>query len=324
MPKWHHRLFRIACNTSFRLTSSSFVNQENTMKYTTKALSLLTSVTFAMTAASTAFADCADMENNSPEWSDLSTKLTQSYSEGKFEDALNYGKRLLLICNRSPVVNFTVSEIYRKLGNNEESYNYVRRASEFIIDYPVPQQVAERIWMRRAEDELPYKKQLEELRTQLETGTGEYGSRQQKLVNSAYTSEMKLEHEKQRSLERLNDELSFVRTTKWIGAGAAIGGVVLAGAGAGLLAYNYGKASDNYGSSWKNFDDKDAMVHGSIAMLAGGLGLGIAGTAVAIVSYVKEMKLEYISESENNAQAAEPVAVKFDVAPNSIVFGMTF
>ena len=94
--------------------------------------------------------------------------------------------------------------------------------------------------------------------------------------------------------------------------------------GSDATAYNYGKASDNYGSSWKNFDDKDAMVHGSIAMLAGGLGLGIAGTAVAIVSYVKEMKLEYISESENNAQAAEPVAVKFDVAPNSIVFGMTF
>ena len=160
------------------------------MKHNIKALSVLASVAFALTAASTAFADCSDMENNSPEWSELSTNLNKSYSEGKYEDALNYGKRLLLICNRSPVVNFTVSEIYRKLGNNDESYNYARRASEFIIDYPVPQQLAERIWLRRAEDELPYKKQYEDLKTQLEMGTGEYGSRQQQLVNSAYTSEI--------------------------------------------------------------------------------------------------------------------------------------
>ena len=99
------------------------------MKHIIKALSVLASVTFAMTTASAAFADCADMENNSPEWSELSNNLSRSYSDGKYEDALNYGKRLLLICNRSPVVNFTVSEIYRKLGNNEESYTYARRAS---------------------------------------------------------------------------------------------------------------------------------------------------------------------------------------------------
>ena len=294
------------------------------MKHNIKALSALASVAFAMTAASTAFADCADMENNSPEWSDLSTKLSKSYAAENYDDALNYGKRLLLICNRSPVVNFTVSEIYRKLGNNEESYTYARRASEFLIDYPVPQQLAERIWMRRAEDELPYKKQLEELKTQLDTGTGEYGSKQQQLVNTAYTSEMKLEHEKQRSLERLNDEISFVRTTKWIGAGTAIGGLILTGAGAGIFGANYGKARDKYGKTWKEFDKKDAKVHTGIALLAGGLGLGLAGTAVAIVSYVKEIKLNSIIEAENNAQAAQPVAFTFDVAPDAVVFGMKF
>ena len=279
------------------------------MKHIIKALSVLASVTFAMTTASAAFADCADMENNSPEWSELSNNLSRSYSDGKYEDALNYGKRLLLICNRSPVVNFTVSEIYRKLGNNEESYTYARRASEFIIDYPVPQQLAERIWMRRAEDELPYKKQLEDLKNQLEMGTGEYGARQQQLVNNAYTSEMLLEREKQRSIDRLNDEIKFANTTKWIGAGAAIGGLVLAGAGAGLLGANYGKASDNYKYDW---------------MLAGGLGLGIAGTAVAVVSFVKEIKLNSMREADNTTPAASPVAISFDVAPDSIVFGMTF
>ncbi len=294
------------------------------MKHIIKALSVLASVTFAMTTASAAFADCADMENNSPEWSELSANLSKSYSEGKYEDAVNYGKRLLLICNRSPVVNFTVSEAYRKLGNNEESYTYARRASEFIIDYPVPQQLAERIWMRRAEDELPYKKQLEDLKNQLEMGTGEYGTRQQQLVNNAYTSEMLLEREKQRSIDRLNDEIKIVNTTKWIGAGAAIAGLALAGAGAGLLGANYGKASDNYKYDWKKFDGHDAKVHGGIAMLAGGLGLGIAGTAVAVVSFVKEIKLNSVREADNSTPVAPPVAISFDVAPDSIVFGMTF
>ena len=290
------------------------------MKYITKALSALASVAFAMTTASAAFADCSEMENNSPQWSELSANLSKSFSEGRYEDAVNYGKRLLLICNRSPVVNFTVSEAYRKLGNNEESYTYARRASEYIIDYPVPQQLAERIWMRRAEDELPYKKQLEELRTQLETGTGEYGAKQQQLAESASSTGMLLEREKQRSLERLNDELKFVRTTKWIGAGAAFGGLVLTGIGAGLLGASYGKASDKYGLDWKKFDDKDANVHGGIALLASGLGLGIAGATVAIVSFVKEIRLESASGSED----AAPVSLQFNVAPDSIVFGMTF
>jgi len=304
----------------YNIHKTTLFIRDITMKHITKALSVLASVAFAMTTASAALADCSDMENNSSEWNDLSTKLSKSYSQGKYEDALNYGKRLLIICNRSPIVNFTVSEIYRKLGNNEESYNYARRASDYIIDYPVPQQLAERIWMRRAEDELPYKKQLEELKQQLETGTGEYGAKQHQLAESASTSGMLLEREKQRSLERLNDELKFIRTTKWIGAGAAFGGVVFTGIGAGLLGASYGKAKDEYKENRKNYDKKDAKVHAGIALLASGLGLGVAGASVAIVSLVKQIRLESANEEEVSA----PVSFQFDVAPDSIAFGMTF
>ena len=283
---------------------------------------------FALTVSSNAFASCDDM--GSDEWNNLSAQMAQAYDHGNYDEALGYGKRLTLICNRSPIVNFTMSEIYRNLENEQESYNYAKRATEYIQDYPVPLVLAERMWMRRAENELPYKKQLEDLQNQLATGTGEIGSQQTELKTNLYTSEMKLEHERQRTIELYNEELKMLNTVKWIGAGTAIGGLVLTGIGAGVLGANYGDAEKSYKEDWKDFDNKDAKVHGGIALLAGGLGLGIAGSAAAIYAFLKENKVSqqydtYLNHiSEESGDNPTPTAFNFDVGPGSVAFGMTF
>ncbi|MBO4349824.1 MAG: hypothetical protein J6A01_02625 [Proteobacteria bacterium] len=303
-----------------------------------KYITSLTALSFSalcLAGASNAFADCDLM--NSPEWDELSSQMATAYDIGNYESALGYGKRLTLICNRSPIVNFTMSEIYRKMNNENESYNYVKRATEYLLDYPVPQALTERIWMRRAELELPYKKQLEDLQNQLATGTGEIGSKQQQLQNNLYTTEMKLERAKQRRLEMLNSQLKLLNTTKWIGAGTAIGGLVIAGAGAGLIGANYGDARDAYNDvknsakKIKPFDKKDKMVHAGLILLAGGVGMGIAGTAVALYSFVKENHIRDTNKDVFEDTAEEVIApptasveFNFDVSPNSVAFGMTF
>ncbi len=303
-----------------------------------KYITTLTAFSFStlcLFGASTAFADCDQM--NSDEWNELSTQMATSYDAGNLDEALGYGKRLTLICNRSPIVNFTMSEIYRKMNNETESYNYVKRATEYMQDFPVPQALTERIWMRRAELELPYKKQLEDLQNQLATGTGEIGSKQQQLQNHLYTTEMKLERAKQRRLEMLNSQLNILNTTKWIGAGTAIGGLVIAGVGAGLLGYAYPEARNKYDDAknaegtLKDFDKKDKLVHGGMIFLAGGLGLGIAGTAVALYSFIKENHIRDTNKDVFEDTAEEVIApptarveFNFDVSPNSVAFGMTF
>ena len=131
------------------------------MKTYLKLLSALSFSAFIGLTATNAFADCSTM--NDDEWNSLSASMAKAYDQGNYEEALQYGKRLIVICNRSPVVNYTMSEIYRKSGNEEESDKYAKRATEFILEYPVPQALTERIWLRRAENELPYKKQLSDL-----------------------------------------------------------------------------------------------------------------------------------------------------------------
>ena len=295
-------------------------------KYLTAiSLSLLT-----LASSSQAFADCEEMGGD--EWNKLSMQMATAYDQNNLDEALMNAKKLTLICNRSPIVNYTMSEIYRKMDNERESYNYVKKATDYILDYPVPQALTERIWMRRAEFDLPYKKQLEDLQNQLNSGTGEVGSRlkqTEEQLAQTYDQMVFLENQNR---ELLNQQIKTLHTVKWIGAGTAFGGLALAAVGAGLLGANYSKASDKYGKNWNDFDKKDAMVHGGIAMLAGGIGLGLAGSAVAIYSYLKSIPLEANTSDEVQEEGEEVVAepettavnVNFDISPNSVVFGLTF
>ena len=280
------------------------------------------------TAASHAFADCSEMDGD--EWNALSIQMASAYEQDNLEEALTAAKKLTLICNRSPVVNFTMSEIYRKMGNEADSYSYVKRATEYMLDYPVPQALTERIWLRRAEFDLPYKKQLEDLQNQLDTGTGEIGSRIKQTDSELAIVNTELQNLEARNAELLKTQMRTLNTTKWIGAGTAIGGAVIACIGAGVLGANYSKASDKYGKNWNDFDKKDAMVHGGITALAGGLGLGLAGTAVALYAYIKSVKLasanaEILNDSNDSAGTqANTIDYRIGVSPNAVVFDLSF
>lgn len=269
---------------------------------------------------SVAFADCDDI--GSAQWNDLSAKMSQAFDAGEYETALNYGKALTVICDQSPIANVVISNIYDRLGRADESYNYIRRASEFTQQYNLPQPIVEKIWLRRAEFDLPYKAEVAKLEAELEETKAKLEAEE-----AAYNSQ--IEASANLSQTTLSDSYNFytkqLNTIQWTGTGLAIGGGVLAATGGILLGVFHGKAQDAYSAIGENdrlsliapdkkdFNKKDTVVKVSYSILFGGVGLAVAGTVMAVVGHVKLTELE-----ENST------ALYLNVAPTSATLEFNF
>lgn len=257
----------------------------------------------------TALADCSEV--GTPRWNELSAQMGQAYEQADYNTALDYGKQLAFICDKSPIANYMLSETYRQLGREEEALSSVRRATDFLHEYDVPQNLIEKIWLRRGELELPYKKQAEALKVQLDEKQAELDA-----LDSAYKEQ--LETMASDGNAAMNSALTDARadalkdlySLQWTGTGIAAGGALFIVAGASLVALYYGKAGDDYKkllSGKKNhFNEYNSYEKFGYGFLAAGIGLGIAGTITAIVSHVK------IRNEEQELQTA----FHLDIAPS--------
>jgi hypothetical protein len=269
--------------------------------------------------ATNALADCRDM--GSDQWQQLNLAMASAFDAGNFEEALNNGKRMNIICDRSPVVNFTMSEIYRRMGNNAEAANYAKKSTTYIADYPVPQALAERIWMRRAEYELPYKQELDELKAK----TADYDT-----IKADYEARVQAEKESAIRTRLMG------KSTKdnwwgamWAGVGIMGAGVVMTIAG-GVLAARVDKVD------YKTPDDsKNSGFRVRPSYIAGWtlIGLGIASTVggtiltgIAGYRYTNfEERQKHIEAEINESMKQESEnTISFQVSPTSVAFGMTF
>lgn len=267
-------------------------------------------LTFFPTAS--AFADCDDIGSN--QWNQLSEEMTKSYDIGDYESALMYGKSLSVICDRSPIVNYTLSEIYKKLGRESEGYNYVRRATEFANDYNLPQSMLEKIWLARAEQELPHKKQLEECKLDLETQ--ETAFKEEIIKQNTESSTMLTT----KTAEHIDFFESRMNTVMWIGAGSAMFGAAATIAGGVMAGVYHKKASDEWDKGfnvkWTKFNDYNELKTAGYAIMGVGIASTIIGSAVAIYSKLKLIDLQKkINESTN---------ISFNVAPNAMMIDLTF
>lgn len=89
-----------------------------------------------------ALADCSEVGSDA--WNITAEEMALAFDSGDFNTAIYKGKQLTIVCDKHPVVNFTMANIYKKQGNEEESFNYTRKASENIQQYPIPQKLAEK------------------------------------------------------------------------------------------------------------------------------------------------------------------------------------
>ena len=258
-------------------------------------------------AATQAFADCSEF--GSEQWNTLSIDLADAYDKGDLETALKLGQQLTDICNESPIVNYTMSEIYRKMGNEDESYKYVRNASEHLKEYAVPQSLVERIWFRRAEFDTPYKETREKLaETEKKLADAQAASASDALHIQMLTSE------KDAAMASLNS----LNTIKWTGTGIAIGGAVITGVGAALIGIYHSKADDELKvAGGGKFNDYNVAVQAGVGLLAAGLAVGVAGSVFAIYSHLK-------LSSAKEAMVHDDQTVSFSFSPTSVGVQFTF
>lgn len=282
------------------------------MKNYTHFAALYSTIFTVLSLPSVALADCNEM--GSDQWNDLSARMSEAYDAGDYETALSYGKTLILICDQSPITNVVISDIYAKLGHERDSYNYIRRASEFTQQYQLPQPIVEKIWLRRAEFELPYKeqasslqKQLDEAQAQLAAQKADFEAQLANVVTPRCSTD-----DTRRQFEIL----------QWTGTGIAAAGGILLIAGASLIGAKYTKANDEFraingsnddAQNKKDFNEYDKSVKAGYASLFTGLGLGVAGAFMAIYSH---LKLKQRDE--------ETTSFSLDIAPNAATFRMTF
>ena len=268
--------------------------------------------TFAMMAfvagslvATDVMADCSEF--GSDQWNTLSIDLADAYDKGDLETALKLGQQLTSICNESPIVNYTMSEIYRKMGNEDESYKYVRNASEHLKEYAVPQSLVERIWFRRAEFDTPYKETREKL-----------AETEKKLAEAQAAHESDALHVQMLTSEKdaAFASLDSLNTIKWTGTGIAIGGVAIAGAGAALIGIYHSKADKELRiPGGGKFNDYNVAVQAGVGLLAAGVAVGIVGSVFAIYSHVK-------LSNANASMVHDDQTVSFSISPTSV--GMQF
>lgn len=280
-----------------------------------KLLSTLSLSAFIGLTASNAFADCSTM--NDEEWNNLSAQMAKAYDQGNYEEALQYGKQLIVICNRSPVVNYTMSEIYRKSGNEEESDKFAKRATEFILEYPVPQALAERIWLRRAENELPYKKQLSDLQGRMTKMAVELKECNEMKANYAADQESAKENAIHEQYLKEESKRHW-GAAMWSGVGIMAAGVGLTIAGSVMTV-----KSDKIEKSGETTKEKSGFevtkpYVAGWTLLGAGLAMTVGGTVLTSIAGYRYTHIDL----DNDGAADE--SVSFNVSPTSIAFGMTF
>lgn len=255
-----------------------------------------------------AFADC-EHDVGTDVWNELSTRMNDAYTSDRYEDALQSALALEQMCSTPPTLLYIISDSYQHLGNEEKSAEYIKRASLNLSKYDLPQSFIEQVWFRRAELELPIHGQVVETRNENEKLKAELGQAQTMIVETTNKAN--------------SEKIDTLNTVMWTGAGAAIGGGVLAIAGAVMTGYgffnidgsavNVTEPEDNGTIELK--DNYLQIEKAGIALLGVGGTLAVAGTVVAVLAHLELTDIELSNDD---------VSLKFDAGLASVGVTMTF
>ena len=196
------------------------------MKMNLRTLATTSLFAIGMTAAaSNAMANCNDIGNS--EWNNYAVAMSAAVDAQNYEEALNNAKRMSLICDREPSLNYSMSRIYAKMGDDKNAATYAKKATDYIADYQVQPALAERIWMNRAEYDLPYKADLEALQAK----TADYDA-----IKADY--EARVQEDKEKTLRNEFMQRSTMANwwgALWAGVGITAGGIILTSVGSALI-----------------------------------------------------------------------------------------
>ena len=181
-----------------------------------------------------ALADECDHLNNNASWNDNFQQLNEAFQQQNWDKAIAISRELETICDRSPKLNYVIAHIYQKKGDNEKYLFYLTKSTQSTEKFGVDRDMLDRMWSEKYIASHPEAdpQTIKAVNEKLESTTAEL-----ERLKQSKASELKSLKEssitKDESLQRQIDDYA---TPMWIGTGIGIGGLVLAGVGAALVA----------------------------------------------------------------------------------------
>jgi tetratricopeptide (TPR) repeat protein len=252
---------------------------------------------------SNAWADPCDSLGSNDTWKKGMDKVNAAYLKGDYDTALQHCQALFEICEKSPILNFTMGKIYQAKEDDAKALYYVQRATLYADEYKVGQDTLETMWFERYEAEHPDARpdNLEKLKKE-----------------NAELKEIVVDNQKTMTKHRFEEmessysDLNIYSAGMWTGVAVGSVGLVLTIAGAAMLANGNDDAID--------FDNNKAKanVKGAYNAYWTLLGAGIGMTVVGAV-FSGFMGYHYA-----RAKKASDDAVSFNLAPTSASLSVRF
>ena len=173
----------------------------------------------SLVCVSPAFADNCERLDKNKTWVAEFDLLKADFQNEAWESALRHAEKLEKICEKSPILNYSIAHIYQGLGDEEKYLFYLQKSTQNTEQFSVKKDMLDKMWSEKY------------IATHPEAAPENIKAMNEKLKE--LTAE--LEHQKQLSNDNYKGQIGDYKTPMWIGAGVGIGGLVMGGVGAALL-----------------------------------------------------------------------------------------
>ncbi len=244
---------------------------------------------------------CLNISNNI-EWQDGLQNISQLIQDKNFEEANLLSRQLYEICPRSPLLNYMQGRIAEGINDDVNARLWFQKASEYTYEFAVSPETAQKIWYARYEKEHPER-----------TGQSVNASNQllEETQNALADASQEISALKL-NIEKTKDEAyRKSKTLMWTGAGLGFGGLVLTGAGFGMVlnAEPCKFRANSNGDNW--YSVKPAYISGWI-VVASGLAMTVTGAVLTgIFGY------QYTHTKHD-------LTYSWSISPKNATFSMTF
>ncbi len=170
--------------------------------------------------SSLAFADNCEKLDKNKTWVAEFAQLKEDYQNENWGSALNHAQKLEKICEKSPILNYTIAHIYQGQGDEEKYLFYLQKSTQSTEQFSVNKDMLDKMWSEKyiAVHPEAAPENIKALNDKLEAVTAE------------------LERQKQYTNDNHLGQIGDYKTPMWIGIGIGIGGIVMEGVGAALIA----------------------------------------------------------------------------------------
>ena len=96
-----------------------------------------------------AYADNCDNFDRNKAWMSNMEKLNDVCEKEDWHAALRYSRDLEQICDQSPILNYTIAQIHKKLGDNEKYLFYLQKSTQNTEKYSIDKNLLDKIWTEK-------------------------------------------------------------------------------------------------------------------------------------------------------------------------------